>query len=123
MSLPDCPNGRDIVRELNAATEDSAPGMLGTNPDLVRARQEAYDAINSPKSVLDVDMPTWPWSDGPRYCEGSLQKARTQALLSRLGADVAAAREVHEERKKAIGDWFGGLWFWIKVALGVAGLV
>jgi hypothetical protein len=125
-TLPACPTGRQIVGILNKALELSKGGggiFWGSGA----VQQKIRDAINAPKTELDMEIPFWPWSEDPTYCDGSPQKEKAAALLFELAGEPAAADKENERIKEKVKDafagWWAQLWGVIKVALVVAAIL
>jgi hypothetical protein len=125
-TLPDCPTGRQIVGILNQALELSKGGggvFFGSGA----VQQKVRDAINAPKTELGVEIPFWPWTDEPTYCDGSPQKDKAAGLLLELAGEPAAADAKNEEIKQKVADTVAGWWStlkgWFKVLVVVVAIL
>lgn len=130
-ALVDCPTGRQLVGWLSVVLdhhERVGGGLFFSNGLPV---QKVRDAINAPKTELGIEIPFWPWSDEPTYCDGSPQKDGAMALVTTLDASTATNDQEDQRRKdqfeKTLGDWFhswwGPLWTSVKVALVIGAVV
>lgn len=125
-TLPECPTARQIVGILNQALELSKGGggvFFGSGA----VQQKVRDAINAPKTELGAEIPFWPWSEEPTYCDGSPQKEKAGALLLELAGEPAAADAKNEEIKQKVADTVAGWWAalkgWFKILVVVVAIL
>lgn len=120
--LPACPTGREIIGTLNKALERSRGGG-GIFFSSGAVQQKVRDAINAPKTELGVEIPFWPWSEDPTYCDGTPQKEKAAALLLELQGEPARAdaenERIEQKVKNALGSWWAQLWGFAKIVLVV----
>jgi hypothetical protein len=122
-TLPECPTGREMIGTLNRALELSTGGggiFFGSGA----VQQRVRDAINAPKTELGVEIPFWPWSEEPRYCDGTWQRAHAQLLMEDLAAEPENAdkknEEIEQKVKDAVGGWWATLAGWLRWGVAIA---